>query len=115
MKNCKKYFPIFALAVLMGCGAKNDIPDFSGYWRDSTGMALFQVQADGDAWVLSSSLGSLKGQKVGNSIRGTTDLQDSFAMEVKGNTAVYHVLGVTIDYTKISKAEFDSLTSLQGE
>ena len=112
MKNCKLYLALAFIIVLLGCNDKAKSDDFSGYWRDSTGMALFQVKAESsENWTLSSSLGALTGKKIGNSIRGTTDLQDSFAMEVSGNTAVYSVLGVTIDYFRITKDEYDSLTN----
>jgi len=76
-------------------------------------MAIFQVQpvAEGK-YSISSSLGALQGLRVENAVRGVTDLKDSFAFEVKGDSAVYSVLGVTIQYHRIPKTAFDSLNTV---
>ena len=111
----KKLIPtITASLLLASCLPESSKVDPIGYWSDSTGIALFQVQKNTDqSYVISSTLGSLQGGLQGNSIRGVTDLKDSFYMEMHGDSAIYSVLGVIIPYHRINKTQFDSLAKIQ--
>ena len=105
--------PCSFFVLMASCQMDKANLDPSGYWADSSGMALFQVKQDsGDNYSISSSLGALKGKRVENSVRGTTDLNDSFSMVVNGDSAVYSVLGVSIGYKRITLQKYDSLTRL---
>lgn len=98
--------------ALLSCNSETAKMEPLSYWSDSSGMALFEVKRESEnVFTISSSLGSLTGTLSQNTIRGITDLKDSFSLEVTGNQAKYSILGITIDYHKIAKTQYDSLTN----
>ena len=102
-----------AVLLLLACQSEKAPANLVGYWADSTGMAIFQVQPSTDGkFSISSSLGTLEGLRAENAVRGMTDLKDSFSFEVRGDSAVYSVLGVTILYHRIPQNVFDSLNKV---
>jgi|GEM_PF-6305530 len=115
----KLRFVLFAIAlsVILGCQADKSKLNPIGLWADSTGMALFEVKHEkGEAFSVSSSIGSLKGKWIDGSVRGVTDLNDSFSMSIlSDSTAVYSVLGVQIEYRRVSQAKYDSLAKLLAQ
>lgn len=101
--------------ALSSCKTEKTQLEPISYWSDSSGMALFEVKRVSETeFTISSSLGSLKGSVVENSIRGVTDLQDSFSLTVNGTDATYSILGVSLPYHKVPKETYDSLTKSVG-
>ncbi len=111
---------LLSLAILplltLSCQMERAKLDPSGYWADSSGMAMFQIKPEaGDMYSISSSLGSLKGKQVESTIKGTTDLNDSFFIECKGDSLIYSILGVSIVYYRVPASTYDSLARVLAQ
>lgn len=104
-------FPLASLLLFFfGCQGEKAKLTPSGYWSDSTGMAMFEIKSKGkDLFEVSSSLGSISGQMQNQTIQGKTDLNDAFLIELKGDSLVYSILGVSMTYYRISQERYDSL------
>lgn len=105
-------FLFLGLLLLSSCFKESTRIDPSGYWSDSTGLAIFEIKKKhSDQFEISSSLGSLQGNLQENRVVGLTDLKDTFSVTVSGDSAYYSILGVTLSCHRIPKATYDSLNN----
>lgn len=112
----KHAFLTFSLLLMViSCSRENTRTEPTGYWSDSTGLAIFEIKPKGQLqYEIASSLGSLQGTLVENRVVGLTDLKDSFSVTISGDTAYYSILGVSLACHRIPKARYDSLSAIQG-
>lgn len=97
---------VLGLLGLWGC-AENE-SQVEGFFRYTAGQAYLQVsQAENGFYRVGNSTGELLGELHGGVIRGVTELNDSFFMEVHGDSAIYTIFGIPSVYYRITEDEFE--------
>lgn len=107
----KKLLPVFAALLFAACSStqKNTPAVFEGYWADTSGMAIFEVRKQGEIFQIQNDMGVLQGKLAEGKISGQTEQQMPFAMTVRGDTAEYTVMDLTMRYTRIDKQRYENL------
>lgn len=76
-------------------------------------MAAFEVRKEGESFILANRMGSLRGTQLDSIVQGVTDLGDTFKLQVRGDSAQYHIMGVEFKYRRINKDLYDSIMGVQ--
>jgi len=97
------------LSVIFGVlSCSSDESNIEGYFRYTAGQAYLQVSRDENgSYRVGNSTGELVGELKGDVIQGVTELNDSFSMEVRGDSAIYTIFGIPSVYYRITAAEFE--------
>lgn len=82
---------------------------YEGFWSDSTGVASFEVLKQGESYQIKNTMGVLQGTLVADKIIGHTEQGIPFSMVVRGDTAEYTIMDLTMRYQRIDQKQFADL------
>lgn len=103
---------LLALALLLAACHSPTPPrtsQYEGFWSDSTGVASFEVLKQGGSYQIKNSMGILQGTLIADKIIGHTEQGIPFSMVVRGDTAEYTVMDLTMRYQRIDQKQFEDL------
>ena len=98
-----------SFGLLMASPPTRTPPVYEGCWSDPAGMALFEVNRQDSTYWVRNAMGALPGSLKDGRLQGKTGEGEAFTLSVRGDTAEYSVMGLTMSYQRISRSAYDSL------